>query len=45
MTHFISTTLAACAAFTLSFGSIGAIVSFPPAQAAASAATALPELA
>ncbi len=45
MTRFANTALAACAAFVLTLGSIGAIVTVPPAQAAAPAALALPTLA
>ncbi len=38
----LNTALAATFAFALTFGSIGAIVTVPPAQAAAPAALALP---
>ncbi|MCL9999371.1 MAG: hypothetical protein NBV68_08315 [Erythrobacter sp.] len=45
MTRYADTVLAACAAFVLTLGSIGAIVTVPPAQAAAQSALAAPELA
>lgn len=45
MTRYASTVLAACAAFVLTLGSIGAIVTVPPAEAAAPAALDLPNLA
>jgi hypothetical protein len=45
MTRFANTALAACAAFVLTLGSIGAIVTVPPAQAEAQAAIVLPPLA
>ena len=45
MTRFANTALAACAALILTLGSIGAVVTVPPAQAAAPAAFALPVLA
>jgi hypothetical protein len=45
MTRFANTALAACAALVLTFASIGAIVTVPPAQAASPAALALPALA
>lgn len=45
MTRFANTALAACAAFVLTLGSIGAIVTVPPAQAETPAALDLPNLA
>lgn len=45
MTRFATNALAACAAVLLTFGSIGAIVTVPPAQAETSAVIALPALA
>jgi hypothetical protein len=45
MTHYLGSTLAACAAFVLTLGSIGAIVTVPTAQAASQTALAAPELA
>lgn len=45
MPRSFNTTLAALAAFALSLGSIGAIVTVPPAQAAAPAALELPVIA
>ncbi|MCL9983509.1 MAG: hypothetical protein NBV60_10170 [Erythrobacter sp.] len=45
MTRFANTALAAFAALALSLGSIGAIVTVPPAQAAAPAALELPVIA
>jgi hypothetical protein len=45
MNRFVNQSLAALAAFTLALGSIGAIVTVPPAEAAAPAALALPNIA
>ena len=45
MTRFANTALAACAAFVLTLGSIGAIVTVPTTQAAAQTALAAPEIA
>jgi hypothetical protein len=45
MPRYMNTTLAALAALALSLGSIGAIVTVPPAQAAAPAALELPVIA
>ena len=45
MNHFMNHAFAALAAFVLAIGSIGAIVTVPPAQAAAPGALALPDLA
>jgi hypothetical protein len=45
MNRYLNTTLAACAAFVLTLGSIGAIVTVPPAQAETPAALALPLIA
>jgi hypothetical protein len=45
MNRFLNTALAAFIAVALSFGSIGAIVSVPSAQAAAPTAFAMPALA
>ncbi len=45
MTRFANTALAACAAFILTLGSIGAIVTVPPAQAETPAAISHAELA
>lgn len=45
MTRFANTALAACAAFVLTLGSIGAIVTVPSAQAESPAAFALPAVA
>lgn len=45
MTRFATNALAACAAVLLTFGSIGAIVTVPPAQAETPATIALPALA
>lgn len=45
MTRLFNTALAACAALVISFASIGAIVTVPPAQAAAIATFAHSELA
>lgn len=45
MTRFANTALAACAALVLTLGSIGAIVTVPPAQAETPAALDLPNLA
>jgi hypothetical protein len=45
MARLTNTVLAACAAFVLSLASIGAIVTVPPAQAAAPATIATLELA
>lgn len=45
MTRYAHTTLAAFAAMLLTLGSIGAIVTVPPAQAAVPAPVALPVLA
>ena len=45
MTRFADTAVAACAAFVPSLSSISAIVTAPPAQAAAPAAFATAELA
>lgn len=45
MTRFANTTLAACAAMVLTLGSIGAIVTVPPAQAETPAAFELPAVA
>jgi hypothetical protein len=45
MTRFANTTLAALAALLLSMGSIGAIVTVPPAEAAVPASVDLPALA
>jgi hypothetical protein len=45
MTRFASNALAACAALLLSFASISAIVTVPPAEAAAPAAMTPAELA
>lgn len=45
MTRFATNALAACAAVFLSLTSIGAIVTVPPAQAAAPAMTVPAELA
>ncbi len=45
MSRFANAALAACAALLLSLSSIGAIVTVPPAHAAASAALGTAELA
>ncbi|WP_166545970.1 hypothetical protein [Porphyrobacter sp. SLTP] len=45
MNSIANTALAACAALVLSLASIGAIVTVPPAEAAAPAALNLPDLA
>lgn len=45
MTRFANTALAAVAALTLTLGSIGAIVTVPPAQAETPAGLALPTIA
>jgi hypothetical protein len=45
MPRFANAAFAACAAFVLSIASIGAIVTVPPAEAAAPAAIATAELA
>ncbi|WP_172449631.1 hypothetical protein [Porphyrobacter sp. HT-58-2] len=45
MSRLANTALAACAALVLSLSSIGAIVTVPPAQAAAPTALATVELA
>lgn len=45
MIRLTNSILAACAAFVLSLASIGAIVTVPPAQAAAPATIAVAELA
>lgn len=45
MTRFANTTLAAFAALLLSLGSIGAIVTVPPAEAAVPTAIDLPVIA
>ena len=45
MNRIANTALAACAALVLSLASIGAIVTVPPAQAAAPVALDLPTLA
>jgi hypothetical protein len=45
MNRFLNHSLAAAAAFVLALGSIGAIVTVPPAQAEAPAALILPEIA
>lgn len=45
MTRFATNALAACAAVVLTFASIGAIVTVPPAEAATPAALSLPDLA
>lgn len=45
MPRFLNHTLAAVLAFTFAVGSIGAIVTVPPAQAAGPAALVLPVLA
>ncbi|WP_285712796.1 hypothetical protein [Erythrobacter oryzae] len=45
MTRFANTALAACAAFVLTLGSIGAIVTVPPAQAETPTAFELPSVA
>lgn len=45
MARLTNTAFAACAALVLSLGSIGAIVTVPPAQAATPAHLALPALA
>ena len=45
MTRFANTSFAALAALLLSLGSIGAIVTVPPAEAAVSVPVALPALA
>jgi hypothetical protein len=45
MNRFLNTALAAFIAVALSFSSIGAIVTVPPAQAAAPTALAMPALA
>jgi hypothetical protein len=45
MPRFANAAFAACAAFVLSIASIGAIVTVPPAEAAAPAALDLPVLA
>jgi hypothetical protein len=45
MTRFANTAFAACAALVLTLGSIGAIVTVPPAQATVPAALDLPILA
>jgi len=45
MNRFANTALAAFAALALTFGSIGAIVTVPPAQAETPAALALPAIA
>ena len=45
MTRLATNVLAACAAFVLSIASIGAIVTVPPAQAAAPASFVAAELA
>jgi len=45
MTCFANTALAACAALVLTFASIGAIVTVPPAQAETPAALDLPVIA
>jgi hypothetical protein len=45
MNRFANHAFAALAAFVLALGSIGAIVTVPPAQAAAPAALSLPPLA
>ncbi len=45
MTRFANAVLAACAALVLTLGSIGAIVTVPPAQAETPAAFVLPEVA
>lgn len=45
MTSYANTVLAACAAFVLTLGSIGAIVTVPPAHAEVPAVLALPVIA
>ncbi|KPQ38249.1 MAG: hypothetical protein HLUCCX21_00430 [Porphyrobacter sp. HL-46] len=45
MNHLLNHTLAAIAAFVLALGSIGAIVTVPPAQSPGAAVLALPALA
>lgn len=45
MTHYAKNALAACAALILTLGSIGAIVTVPPARAETPAALILPNLA
>ena len=45
MTRLTNSVLAACAAFVLSLASIGAIVTVPPAQAAAPVTLSAAELA
>lgn len=45
MTRYAKNALAACAALVLTFSSIGAIVTVPPAQAETPAALILPNLA
>lgn len=45
MTRYLNTALVAAFAFALTFGSIGAIVVVPPAQAEVPAAFALPAIA
>ncbi len=45
MNRFVNQSLAALAAFTLALGSIGAIVTVPPAEAANPTALALPNIA
>lgn len=45
MNGFANTALAACAAFALTLGSIGAIVTVPPAEAASPTPLGLPHLA
>lgn len=45
MTRFLNNSLAVVAAFVLTLGSVGAIVTVPPAQAANQTVLAAPELA
>ena len=45
MNRLLNTAIATAFAFVLTFGSIGAIVTVPPAQAEAPAAFDLPEIA
>jgi hypothetical protein len=45
MNRYFNTAIAAAFAFALTFGSIGAIVTVPPAQAEAPAVLAMPAIA
>ncbi len=45
MNHFVNHAFAAAIAFALTLGSIGAIVTVPPAQAETEAVLAMPEIA